>query len=337
MRKLLLRIIGALLALSVLLAAGCKQEGDKTNETTKAPETTAEELTDDPGETTAEAQALRDPKDIPVINPNAKERGTIRYLSIGQSANVNVTHYLYEFLKEAGYEKVEIAVLYYSGCNLDQHYDFMRKDSAVYRLYFNGKGTWSITEGYTMDMALRMTQWDYISFNPGSGKGWKHEQFEPFLTDVEEHVRSFQPNAHFFWNMIWAYEDTPDYKERFDSMFSGTQLEMHYGIVEASRIVMENHPELEFMVPIGTAIQSMRTSHYTQGAWLIRDSGHLSYGYGYYLGALVMAKSISDLDIDASTFLPPEYADTFDEDIIAALKGAVKAAFEDPWHVTEQP
>ena len=325
------KVFSACLAL-LLVLTGCAAGQPDPDETAAPAETTAA-----PEETTAASPAYRDPETIPLINPNAKERGSIRYLSIGQSGNVNATYYLYDFLKEAGYDKVEVAVLYYSGCNLDQHYDFMRKDASVYRLYYNGKGSWSITDGYTMDMALRMTEWDYISFNPGASKSWKHEQFEPYLTDVEAHVRSFQPNAHFFWNMVWAYEDSPDYKEFFDSLFSGTQLEMHEGIVEACRIAMENHPELEFMVPIGAAVQSMRTSHYAEGTWLIRDNGHLSYGYGYYLAALVMAKSISDLDIDASTFLPPEYADAFDEDIVAALKGAAKAAFEDPWHVTELP
>ncbi len=319
------------LALSTI---GCTGKEPMMDETTKPEETTVV-----PEETTAAEPAYRDPEELPLINPHAAKSGHISYLAIGQSLNVNSTHYLYDFLKEAGYEKVEVAVLYYSGCPLDKHYDYMIHDTPAYRLYFNGKGTWSITEGYTMDMALRMTDWDYISFNQGGGKSQLPETIEPYLTDIEAHVRQFQPNAHFFWNSFWAPENvTPEQRERFVSVYHDmTQFEVYEAFQETSQIVMKAHPELEFVVPAGSAIQNMRTSPYVEGTWLIRDYFHLSYDYGYYLGAMVLAKSLGDIDIDASTFIPPGYEDRFTPEIINGLKTAVKDAFEHPWSVTENP
>ncbi len=340
MRKLLLRIIGVLLALSVLLAAGCGQEADPMNDPTKA----TEEMTDAPAETTMSdettAPAYRDPETIPVINPNAKARGDISFLAIGSSFNVNLTYYLYDFLKEAGYDKVEVAVLYYSGCRLNQHYDFYRKDEPAYRLYYNGKGNWTITEGYTMDMALRMKQWDYISFHAGVSERASLNKLEPYLTEVVNHVRKFQPDAHFFWNVHWALRMDPTMdEENLEHIkgVKGTQLENYEDMLDTTKVAMQTHPELEFLVPSCTAIQNMRTSKFGDGPLLIRDYTHLSYDYGYYLGALIMAKSIADIDIDASTFIPPDHADKFDEEVIHGLKTAAKDAFADPWHVTENP
>ena len=338
MRKLLLRIIGALLALSVLVAVGCSQEAEPMNETTKAPEAATEETTDAPAETAAEARSRRDPEDMPLINPNAKARGDISYLAIGHSLNVNATYYLYDFLKEAGYENVEVAVLYYSGCSLQQHFDFFRKDEPAYRLYYNGKGNWVITEGYTMDMALRMKQWDYISFNTGVAGSAIPNSLEPHFTEVEKHVRQFQPNAHFFWNSFWAMREEGEYQERFRERYSGgTQIDMYNDILDTTRVAMRTHPDMEFLVPEGTAIQNMRTSRYGDGPLLIRDGGHLSYSVGYYLGAIVLAKSIADIDIDASTFIPEEFREEFTDEVVHGLKAAAKDAFADPWHVTENP
>ena len=314
---------------------GCAGKAPAAGTAAKPEETTAVPAEET---TTAPEPAYRDPDELPLINPNAEKRGSIRYLAIGHSLNVNVTHYLYDFLREAGYDKVEVAVLYYSGCRLDQHYDFMVHDTAAYRLYFNGKGTWSITEGYTMDMALRLTDWDYISFNAANVTNWVPGKLEPYLTEIEDHVRKYQPASHFFWNMFWAYQnDTPENQEKFNNYFQGTQLEMLKGNMSCAKVVMKNHPELEFMVPFGTAVQNIRTSPFVEGTWLIRDFGHLSFDYGYYLGALTLAKSIADIDIDASAFIPPGYEDRFTPEIVNGLKTAVKDAFRDPWTVTENP
>ena len=331
------RLLSIFSALALIVSLfGCAGK-DQAPETT-APETTAPETT--APETTAEA-FTRDPNVIPLVNPKVKEGSSISFLSIGHSMMVNATYYLYDFLKEAGYEKVEVAVLYYSGCSLEQHFNFYRKDEPAYRLYYNGKGDWTITEGYTMDMALRMKQWDYISFNTGAGASANPKTLEPYLTEVVNHVRKFQPNAHFLWNSLWAIRMDEnmeeEYREHGKGMYSGTQQEMYEGIWETSKVVMQTHPEMEFMVPEGTAVQNMRTSKFGDGPLLVRDYAHLSYDYGYYLGALVLAKSIADIDIDASTFIPPKYADKFDEEIINGLKTAAKDAFADPWHVTENP
>ncbi len=333
--RMLTLILGAFL---LIQSIGCGPASPSVPATT-APEAQTSETPEE----TAAANALRDPDVMPTINPNAnaQERGSIRYLSIGSSYNVNLTHYLYDFLKDAGYEKVEVGVLYYSGLSLEMQYNYMVQDSDAYRFYYNGKGTWTITEGYTMDMVLRLTQWDYITFNTSNPSITKPDDYEMYLTEVMKHVRSFQPDAHFAWVSQWAWQqDREDLHEGFQELYGGDQMRMYNEILEASRTVMKRHPELEYWIPAGTAVQNMRTCKLgDKGDWLLRDViGHLSYDYGYYLGAMTLAKCLTDFDLEASTFIPVEYAEKFqDPELVAGLKAAVQAAVDDPWHVTENP
>ncbi len=309
-------------------------------ETTNAGETTAEETTEAP-ETTASG-TTRDPDSFPVLNTNAKDRGPIKYLAIGGSYNVNMTHYLYDFLKEAGYEKVEVACLYYSGATIEQQYTFMTQDSPVFRLYYNGKGNWTITEGYTMDMALRMTQWDYITFNVPNMEMAAPDKIEARLTEVMKHVRSFQPNAHFAWATNWAWQrGGEELHANYMELFDGDQMKLHNALIEGTKVIMQRHPDLEYWIPAGTAIQNMRTSKFgDEGTYLVRGDiqSHLSYDYGYYIAAMTLAKCVSDFDIQASTFIPEEYAEKFqDPELVAGLKAAVQNAVDDPWNITQNP
>ena len=131
-----------------------------------------------------------------------------------------------------------------------------------------------------------------------------------------------------------------EHRGTFIQLFDGSQMKMFEAIINATKIAMKNHPDLEFVIPLGTAVQNFRTSKFgDEGPWILRDDiGHLSRDLGYYLGALMAAKCISDLDVSALKFIPPDYAESFaDPALVEGLKAAVQGAFDNPWQVTENP
>ena len=342
MKKSFWRIMAVLAAFLAVSAFGCGKEEEPVNSTETPAETTASA----PDETTAPESTTRDPEAIPLISPDAKKRGSIKVLFIGNSYSVNSSHYMYDFLVEAGFDKVEVAVLYYSGCTLEMHCNFFRMDEPAYRLYYNGKGNWTITPDYSepanyrMDQVLGMTKWDHIIFNTGVRCADMYSTIDPSLEILENHVRQYQPDAHFGWMGSWASQreiETP--REVLMERYQGDQMKMYEAIRDTARTLMVNHPEIEYFIPQMTVIQNMRTSKFgDSGTWICRDGGHLSYDYGYYISGLSAAKSVADVDIEASTFVPEEYKDKFtDPALVAGLKAAVQDAFNDPWHVTENP
>ncbi len=341
--KLHFKALAACLAL-LLIFTGCAGNGPAPEETTAKEETTSA-----PEETTASETTLRDPDETPLISSDADKRGDIKVLFVGNSYSVNVSNDLYDLLKEAGYDKVDVAVLYYSGCSLEMHCDFFRKDDPVYRLYYNGKGNWTITPDYTepanyrMDQVLKMTKWDHIIFNTGSVVSGDYSSVDPYLEILENHIRQYQPDAHFSWMVNWTWQEgegsTEEILGRLEKLYGGSQQKQFEANRAMSMELMKNHPEIEFMIPELVVIQNMRTSRFgDEGTWIVRDGTHLSYDYGYYIGALAVAKSIADIDIEASTWIPEEYKDKFeDPELVAGLKAAVQDAFNDPWNVTQNP
>ena len=95
-----------------------------------------------------------------------KEAGTLKILILGNSHSLDATNLLYEvFHTEAPEQKLVLGALYYSGCTIQQHKNFLTGNQQVYTYHKNDgtqpNRTWVKTDATCLD-ALQDEQWDII-------------------------------------------------------------------------------------------------------------------------------------------------------------------------------
>ena len=135
------KLIAMLLALAMVLSlAAC-------GETPNAPETTTE--------------AATEPTTMDWI-----KKDSLKILTLGHSLAVDCGHMLALIAATEGYEHMKVATLYYSGCPLYKHVEFLTKDEPAYNLYLSSTDKPNIapetTDGVTMKYALNYEYWDII-------------------------------------------------------------------------------------------------------------------------------------------------------------------------------
>ena len=176
---------------------------------------------------------------------------------------------------QAGVE-VEIHNLYYGGCSLQQHAQFMEADQAAYshRVCTNAEPR-IIKDTITLRQALRDGEYDYISFQQASHDSGIRSTYEPWLTMLVDTVRAYQPNAQLCWMQTWAY--SKDATHPAYPRYHNSQTEMWDSIQSCTQFVYHTHSALR-LIPCGTAIQNARGTKL--GDTLCRDGYHLDYIYG---------------------------------------------------------
>lgn len=207
---------------------------------------------------------------------------TIRILCIGNSFSWDAVEQELAPLCEEGDQPIIIGNLYYGGCSLEQHYTFLHKNKSLYSFRYIEHGVRTLNEGYSLRQALKLMQWDYISFQQASHDSGIQGSYEPYLSDLIDTVRSYQPNAKLCWMQTWSYSQ--DAKHPQFPRYQKSQQIMDDSIHNATIALLERHPELT-LIPCGKAITLARETKL--GDTLCRDGYHLNYIYGRYTAACV--------------------------------------------------
>jgi hypothetical protein len=207
---------------------------------------------------------------------------TIRILCIGNSFSWDAVEQELAPLCEEGDQPIIIGNLYYGGCSLEQHYTFLHKNKSPYSFRYIEHGVRTLNEGYSLRQALKLMQWDYISFQQASHDSGIQGTYEPYLSDLIDTVRSYQPNAKLCWMQTWSYSQ--DAKHPQFPRYQKSQQIMDDSIHNATIALLERHPELT-LIPCGKAITLARETKL--GDTLCRDGYHLNYIYGRYTAACV--------------------------------------------------
>lgn len=207
---------------------------------------------------------------------------TIRVLCIGNSFSWDAVEQELAPLCQQGKQPIIIGNLYYGGCSLEQHYTFMLKDTAAYSFRYIEHGVRTPNEGYSLRQALKLMQWDYISFQQASHDSGIQSSYEPYLSVLIDTVRAYQPNAQLCWMQTWSYSQ--DAKHPNFPRYQKSQQIMDDSIHNATLALCVNHPEL-ILIPCGKAITFARQTKL--GDTLCRDGYHLNYEYGRYTAACV--------------------------------------------------
>ena len=216
----------------------------------------------------------------------------IRVLCIGNSFSWDaVEQELVPLCANKGVE-VEIHNLYYGGCSLEQHAEFLLKDTAAYghRVCTNACPR-IIKDTITLRQALQDGTYDYISLQQASHDSGIRESYEPWLSLLIDSVRAYQPSAQLCWLQTWAYSQ--DAKHPFYPRYHNNQQEMYDSIMVCLQVPVTNH-QLQ-IIPCGTAVQYARQTKL--GDTLCRDGYHLNYVYGRYTAAAVWYEILTGKDV----------------------------------------
>ncbi|MBR3875215.1 MAG: DUF4886 domain-containing protein [Clostridia bacterium] len=270
----------------------------------------------------------------------------LKVLMIGNSYADDTINYAYEIAKNAGIpaEQIFIADIYIGGCTLETHWSNARSNATAYRFglegegYFDGKSY----NNWTMEQAIKYTDWDFITLQQGSAVSGMPTSYAclqdlmDYILDVATDTES-NPNANpdvkLVWHQTWAYAQNSG-NSGFAS-YAKDQMTMYNSIVSCvkSKIISK---DFAAVIPNGTAIQNARTSFI--GDNLTRDDyDHLSEDAGRYIAALGLVGTLTGRDMAKVTWKPSDsgFAFTMSDEMIAVCKESYTNAIKNPYSVTK--
>ena len=234
----------------------------------------------------------------------------IRVLCIGNSFSWDAVEQELVPLCDAKHIDVEIHNLYYGGCSLRQHAEFLIKDTAAYghRVCTNACPR-IIKDTITLRQALKDGEYDFISLQQASHDSGIKSSYEPWLSMLIDTVRAYQPNAQLCWMQTWAYSRDAHHPAYI--LYQCNQQVMWDSIQSCTKYVQEilNQKSkilnLKFeIIPCGLAIQNARATKL--GDTMCRDGYHLNYTYGRYTAACVWYEIITGLDVRRNKYRNPD-------------------------------
>lgn len=218
----------------------------------------------------------------------------IRVLCIGNSFSWDaVEQELVPLCAEKGVE-VEVHNLYYGGCSLEQHAQFLLRDTAAYshRVCTNAEPC-VVKDTISLRQALRDGHYDYISLQQASHDSGLRATYQPWLTMLIDTVRAYQPDAQICWMQTWAYSQ--DATHPAFPRYHNSQQEMWDSIQICTQSEIKNQKSKISILPCGLAIQLARQTKL--GDTLCRDGYHLNYVYGRYTAACVWYEFLTGKDV----------------------------------------
>ena len=132
----------------------------------------------------------------------------MKILLISNSFGVNLQTYAKQIAKANGLD-LEIYTLYIGGCPLELHDKNIKENNRAYELFVDGQTT-SIF--MSIDEALRLQDWDYISLQQASHLSGDINSYYPYLNNVYTYVRIKCPKAKIMWHQTWAYSGKNPFK-----------------------------------------------------------------------------------------------------------------------------
>ncbi len=157
------------------------------------------------------------------VDPAADD--TMKIMMVGNSFCYYYVEELYGLLManpdpNRGYSDVEIYNLYYSGCKLNQHYDWWVAGEAKYELYKtdkNGRARQIPTSGsvWKLEDALALDYWDYLSLQGASGETdytdsaaveANKASIAQYAGPLLDRFHALHPDAQLLWHRTWPFE-----------------------------------------------------------------------------------------------------------------------------------
>lgn len=270
-----------------------------------------------------------------VIAMNIKQDDTINILMIGNSFCYYFVEELYGLAKAAGI-KMRVCNVYYSGCRLEQHYNWWKEGAAKYEFFTTDKNGRVKTARTSLDYCLNQQNWDVISLQEPvsqiritSNRNVQAHLIatQVFRTALLNHIKERFPASRLFWHQTWSNQlgyDRNGYKiETTELQDADAALMREYSIAVCKESALER-------VNTGDAWQTVRHGGYDNLCARRGVNGDLGdyyhdgdIGGGQYLNACVWFEAITGQSCIGNTYRP-DYP--YDEALITTFQEAAHQA-----------
>lgn len=217
---------------------------------------------------------------------------TLKVLTLGHSLAVDSGHMLALIADAEGYEDMTVATLYYSGCPLYRHVEYLTNNTAAYDLYVSKTSTAdtppTIMEDVTMLEALRYDKWDIIIMQGGVFEIAAEATYtNGHIQTIQDYVNKnkLNPDAVFGWNMAWAppvdpdlmvmYPLSPNTYESGYLKYGNDRTTMYQSITKCVTDHILTDDTFVRLIPSGTAMENALSSYMTEKD-IHRDYVHAS-------------------------------------------------------------
>ena len=217
----------------------------------------------------------------------------LKILTLGHSLAVDSGHMLNLVASTEGYnQEMEIATLYYSGCPLYKHVNYIKGNSPVYDLYLSSTTTPdkapTIMKDVTMEFAVKKEKWDIIIMQGGVFEIAYDETYtDGNIQYIQDYVNAIKTNsdAIFAWHMPWAtptdnelrdmYPKSPNSYYNSYEAFNDDRSLFYNAITGCVERNIVTDPSFIYLIPTGTAIENALSSYLVEKD-LHRDYAHVS-------------------------------------------------------------
>lgn len=231
----------------------------------------------------------------------AEEAKVLKVLTLGHSLAVDAGHLLAFVANAEGYQEMKVATLYYSGCPLNKHVEFLTNNSKEYALYLSSttdpKSAPTVMEGVTMGDAIKYDYWDIIVmqggvFEIGRSATYTNGDIQTIQKYVNDNKKN--PNAVFFWNMAWAPPVDEELRMTFNNSkensyfttykeFNDDRTTLYNAITKCVSDHILTDDTFKGLIPSGTVFENALSSY------LEEKDMHRDYAHATDLGRLMVA------------------------------------------------
>ena len=285
----------------------------------------------------------------------------MKMMMIGNSHGIDTFWLLQKvFEDQMPGEEIELGVMYYSGCSVTRHVNFVREKQSPYGYYNNKDGEWTVEKGVDMDAGLCDRDWDVIAFQSGRGdheNAYNLEGRRALEQIVKDRVA--QPYK-MIWHITWpSPEDSMFFAEEYpvhppkgwveflERDYNHDTFKQFEAMIARTKPYLLEDETYEKVISTGGGIMHAHAVMKVPQTAIWRDYTHLS-DYGRLIAAHTFyaqftGNPISEIKMDVIPAALRQKRFQAEGDLIITeemkrvIMAAANHALEDPWTAPERP
>lgn len=217
----------------------------------------------------------------PVATENPEEAKVLKVLTLGHSLSNDAGRMLNLVAHAEGYEDMVIGNLYYAGCPLNKHVEFLTNNSSEYSLYLSSTETPDeppkVMDGVSMLNAIKYDHWDIIVMQGGVFEIADDPTYKAgYIQTIQKYVNDnkLNPAVKFVWNMTWVppvdddlratYTSEPNIYVKNYEKFNNDRTIMYNLVTQCVSDNILNDETFVDMIPSATVFENALSSYLTE-------------------------------------------------------------------------
>ena len=228
-----------------------------------------------------EVEENKDNNTTPTVTESPEEAKVLKVLTFGHSLAVDAGYMLNLICATEGvrdYEEVVIGTLYYSGCSLGKHVEFMENESREYILYRSSSKTPdeppTAMNNIDMNLALTYDYWDIVVMQDGVFEIAQPASYSMGHTKtLQDFVNENKTNTQvrFAWHMTWvpptdntlrdtySYEPNTYYSNY--ERYNHDRTTVYNAVAKCVEDYVVTDKTFDFIIPSATAFENALSSY----------------------------------------------------------------------------